>query len=112
LKSLDESITARGPKVTKPPGGIVVLDDLLNKFAEVPFIVRPDILKSDEAIVAVFAHEMHELNGLLPLLREGQLTIEQFNAHTSATNLGNLHYEAWDIADRFVEEMRRTDNDS
>jgi hypothetical protein len=40
LKSLDESITARGPKITKPPGGTVVLDDLLNKFGQVPFIVR------------------------------------------------------------------------
>lgn len=67
---------------------------------------------SDEAIVAVIAHEMHELKGLLPLLQEGQLTIEQFNAHTSATNPGNLHYEAWDIADKLVEEMRRKDNDS
>jgi hypothetical protein len=112
LKSLDESITARGPKITKPPGGTVVLDDLLNKFGQVPFIVRADILESDEAIVAVIAHEMHELNGLLPLLREGQLTIEQFNAHTSATNFGNLHYEAWDIADKLVEEIQRKDNDS
>ena len=73
LNSLDASITARGPKVTKPPGGIVVLDDLLNKFGQVPFIIRSDILKSDEAIVAVIAHEMHELNRLLPLLRERTL---------------------------------------
>lgn len=109
---LDENTTARGPKVTKAPGDIVVLDDLLNKYGQVPFILRLDILRSDEAIVAVIAHEMHELNGLLPLLRRGQLTIDQFNAHTSATNPGNLHYEAWDVADKLVEEMRRKDNDS
>jgi hypothetical protein len=112
LGLLDANTTARGPKVTKPAGGIVVLEDLLNKFGQVPFILRRDILRSDEAIVAVIAHEMHELNGLIPLLREGQLTIEQFNGHTSATNPGNLHYEAWDIADELVEEMRRKDNDS
>jgi hypothetical protein len=55
---------------------------------------------------------MHELNELLPLLRQGELTIEQFNAHTSPTNPGNLHYEGWDVADRLVEEMRRKENDS
>jgi hypothetical protein len=111
LNLLDENTTARGPKVTKASGGAVVLDDLLNKFGQVPFILRPDILKSDEAIVAVIAHEMHELNGLLPLLRQGQVTIEQFDAHTSATNPGNLHYEAWDVADELVQQMRRNDND-
>jgi hypothetical protein len=79
LDSLGEDITARGPKVTKAPGGIVVLEDLLNKFGQVPFILRRDILKSDEAIVAVIAHEMHELNGLgtakkqLPFLLRGIL---------------------------------------
>lgn len=112
LQSLDQNTAARGPKVTKAAGGIVALDDLLNKFGQVPFILRPDILKSDEAIVAVIAHEMHELNGLLPLLRQGRLTIEQFNAHTSATNPGNLHYEAWEVADRLVVQMRRNDHDS
>lgn len=112
LGSLDVHTTACGPKVTKAAGGIVVLADLLNKFGQVPFIIRRDILESDEAIVAVIAHEMHEFNELLPLLRQGQLTIEQFGGHTSPTNSGNLHYEAWDIADKLVEEMRRKVNDS
>ncbi|MCY2992221.1 MAG: hypothetical protein NTY19_30715 [Planctomycetota bacterium] len=109
---LDEHTTARGPKVTKAPGGIVVWEDLLNKFGQVPFIIRREILESDEAVVAVMAHEMHELNGLLPLLRRGQLTIEHFEGYTSPTNPGNLHSEAWDVADKLVEKMRRKYNDS
>ena len=65
---LDEHTTARGPKVTKPSGTLVVWSDMLNINDQVPFIIRPDILESDEAIVAVFTHEMHELAELRPLL--------------------------------------------
>jgi hypothetical protein len=35
-------------------------------------------LDRDEAIVAIFAHEMHELTSLKPLMDEGVLTIEDF----------------------------------
>src|SRR5271167_1333557 len=49
---LPENMTARGPKVTKPAGAIVRWSDLVNTLTgKVPFLVRPDILKSDEAIV-------------------------------------------------------------
>lgn len=109
---LDEHTTARGPKITKAAGSIVVWEDLLNRFGKVPFIVRRDIMESDEAIVAVIAHEVHELQGLMPLLCHGGITIEEFGAHTSPTNPGNLHFEAWDVADEIVEEMRRQSNDS
>jgi hypothetical protein len=42
-----------------------------------PFLIRPDVLDSDEAIVAVFAHEMHEIEALRPILREGKTSIEE-----------------------------------
>lgn len=64
---------------------------MLNKYGKVPFILRGDILQSDEAIVAVMAHEMHELRELTPWLREGRLTIDEFGSLTSPTNPGNLH---------------------
>src|ERR1019366_9275576 len=58
---LPEYMTARGPKVTKPAGSIVFWSDLVNTLTgKVPFLVRPDILESDEAIVAVFGHEISE----------------------------------------------------
>jgi hypothetical protein len=42
-----------------------------------PSRIRPHILESDEAIVAVFAHEMFELEKLRPTLQDGATPIEQ-----------------------------------
>jgi hypothetical protein len=75
---------------------------------KVPFIVRPDVLQSDEAIVAVFAHEIHELQSIRELLRKhGEMSIESLGALTAFDNPGNLHDEAWDVADSLVERMRQ-----
>lgn len=76
---------------------------------KVPFLIRPDILRSDEAIVAVIAHERYELECLRPMLMEGKTSIEQFVAHTCVGNPGNLHEQAWDVADRLVARMRGED---
>ncbi|MGD0896341.1 MAG: hypothetical protein ABR915_00810 [Thermoguttaceae bacterium] len=103
---LDERTTARGPRVTKPSGALVGWSDMLNIAGRVPFIVRPDILRSDEAIVAVFTHEMYELAELRPLLEKGSMTIEHYIAETREGNPGNLHERAWDVADAAVEKMR------
>ena len=73
---------------------------------KVPFLIRRDILDSDEAIVAVFGHEMYELEALRVILAKGKTSIESFNGHTMAGNPGNLHDEAWDYADKLVEIMR------
>ena len=77
------------------------------KTRKVPFLIRPDILKSDEAIVGVFGHEMYELEALRDILKEGKTPIEHFIGHTCIDNPGNFHDEAWDYADKLVEKMRR-----
>jgi len=77
-----------------------------DKTGKVPFLLRPDILESDEAIVAVFAHEIHELESLRPMLPEGGISIEDFIGHTCPGNPGNLHDQAWDVADALVDRMR------
>lgn len=112
LDWLDERTTARGPKITKAAGDVVVWEDMLNRFGKVPFVIRRDIMESDEAIVAVICHELHELQRLMPLLHEGQLTIEEFGIHTSPDVADNFHSEAWDVADQLVETMRKQSNDS
>jgi hypothetical protein len=105
---LPEHMTARGPKVTKLAGSIVSWSDLVNTLTgKVPFLVRPEILTSDEAIVGVFGHEMYELASLRGSLRKGKTTIEHYINHTRADNPGNLHDEAWDYADDLVERMRK-----
>src|SRR5690242_20455541 len=52
---LKHEITARGPRITKPTGGTVLWADHININGKVPFLIRSDIMNSDEAIVAVFA---------------------------------------------------------
>ena len=84
--------------------------DLVNNLTgKVPFLVRRDILTSDEAIVGVFGHEMYELEALRSILKEGKTPIEHFIGHTSPGNPGNYHDEAWDYADELVERMRKRD---
>lgn len=71
--------------------------------------ISTDILSSDEAIVALFAHEMHELNGLRRLFDErdgGGITAGELRRLVNPGNRGNLHYQAWEVADRLVLAMR------
>jgi hypothetical protein len=110
LELLGANVTARGPRVGKHAGEIVVWSDLLNIHGKVPFLIHPDVLNSDEAIVAVFAHEMHELGLLRPLLKAGGISIEECHAYTSPYNPGNYHDAAWEVADDLVERMRRTES--
>jgi len=108
---LPESMTARGPRVSKLAGSLVYWSDLVNTLTgKVPFLVRPDILRSDEAIVGVFGHEMYEIDALRGILKEGKTTIENYIGLTCVDNPGNLHDEAWDYADDLVEGMRKGDD--
>jgi hypothetical protein len=105
---LPEDMTARGPRVTKLAGEAVHWSDLVNSLTgKVPFLIRPDILKSDEAIVGVFAHELYELAALRRILTKGKTPIEHYINHTRPDNPGNLHDQAWDYADDRVERMRK-----
>jgi hypothetical protein len=58
--------TARGPLVNEHDDGRVYWRDHYNKEGKIPLRVHPDVLTSDEAIIAVLQHEMEEL----ALLRE------------------------------------------
>jgi hypothetical protein len=107
LGELGPDRTACGPRVDKPDGSIVRWSDIVNdKTGKVPFRIWEGILKSDEAIVAVFAHEMYELKKVRPLLRRENVTIGEFIGMTCPGNPGNFHDEAWEFADKLVEQMR------
>lgn len=108
LGELDETFVACGPRVDKRDGSIVYWSDLVHgRTGKIPFRVWPGILSSDEAIVAVLAHEIHELEQLRSILKEGKTTIEHFIGLTCPGNPGNLHDEAWEVADRIVEKRMR-----
>jgi hypothetical protein len=108
LGELGPTITARAPEVRKLAGDEVRWSDLVNhSTGKVPIIIRPDVLQSDEAIVAVFAHELHEIEGFRRIIRRrGSISIEEFIANHAWDNPGNLHDAGWEIADALVRRMR------
>lgn len=57
--------------------------------------------------MAVFAHEMHEVNGLRALfdVRE-TIPATEISRLINPGIKGNLHDQAWDIADEVVARMR------
>ena len=104
---LHKNLTARAPRVDKLSGEPVRWSDLVHDIThKVPFRLWPGLLQSDEAIVAVIAHEMHEIQTLRPWLEGGHLSIDDFIRHTEPGRPGNLHDTAWDVADRKVDDMR------
>lgn len=79
----------------------------LNARGELPVKISRDILSSDEATVAVIAHEMHEINGLMRLFESREtIPAEEVYRLISPGIKGNLHDEAWDVADEVVARMR------
>ena len=75
------------------------------KTGKIPFLIRKDILASNEAVVTVIDHEMFELEMLRSIFAEGA-SIEKWEAETSPNNRGNFHWQAWDYADALVTRMR------
>jgi hypothetical protein len=80
-----------------------------NRFEQIPVKLSNSILASDEAIVAVIGHEMHELNSLRMMFerRGGSIPARELRNLVVAGRPGNLHDHAWDAADRLVETMRK-----
>jgi hypothetical protein len=71
--------------------------------------VSEGVFQSDEAIVAIFAHEMYELNNLRRVFAEsdGTMSMQRLHALINPGIARNLHDQAWDVADRLVLAMRK-----
>ncbi|MEZ4364028.1 MAG: hypothetical protein R3B48_27895 [Kofleriaceae bacterium] len=90
-------------------GGRVTWNNIATAKDEVPIVLSEEVLKSDEAIVAVIAHELHEVEMLRQvLLEKGGLSDPEVHRLISPGFKGNFHDEAWDVADRMVAKMRRS----
>lgn len=91
-------------------GPIITWPDFYRADGKIPVYVRARVLESDEAIVAVFGHEMHELNQLRELFAagSGSMSFARLFGLTSPGIPGNLHDQAWDVADRLVTAMKET----
>ncbi|MGC8643252.1 MAG: hypothetical protein ACP5XB_25620 [Isosphaeraceae bacterium] len=103
---LDENTTAKTTTFREPEGTMIDWSWFFHeKTGKIPFLIRKDVLASDEAIVAVMAHEMYELERLHSIFAAGA-PIEKWEAETSPNNPGNSHWQAWDYADDLVARMR------
>jgi hypothetical protein len=56
--------TARGPAVREARDGTISWAQHYNRFNRIPFLIHPEVLTSDEAIVAVLTHEVYEIEQL------------------------------------------------
>jgi hypothetical protein len=102
--------TARGPVVYEHPDGYVYWQDHYNIFGRIPFLVHPDILGSDEAIVAVFEHEMFEPSRLREVFlssRDHRMSATDYGLQVATNRPGNFHDLAWNAADEIVLRMRK-----
>jgi hypothetical protein len=92
----------------KKPGEIIRWKEFYNIHGKIPVRIREDVLLSDEAILAVFAHEMHELNALREIfsLNRGVITADELYRMISPGLSKNLHDQAWTIADELIIRLR------
>jgi hypothetical protein len=103
---LDADTYAKTTTFRECEGTIIQWDWFFHeKTGKIPFLIREEVLKSDEGIVAVFGHEMYELEKLRVAF-DSHAPIEYWEAETSPHNDGNFHCKAWDYADSLVEKMR------
>lgn len=85
-------------------------DEFLDKdLDELVVRVSDSVFESDEAIVAVMAHEMHELNELRRIFEEsgGAISMQRLHNLINPGIAKNLHDQAWDVADKLVLAMRK-----
>lgn len=84
--------------------------DFYNKNGKIVVRLRELVLDSDERIVAILSHEMHELNALRELFEHSDGVMTSARLHDliepSSRSGGILHLEAWVIADELVRLMR------
>ena len=100
---------AWGPGTRLPGDAVMTWNKHMLTRGQVMVRLSDRIMTSDEAIVAVIAHEMHELNGIRAAFgAQGELTmtVAQFVRKVKPGHGVNLHDEAWSIADKIVQDMR------
>ncbi len=102
--------TARGPLVAEERDGRVYWQSHYNREGKIPFRIHPDVLVSDEAIIAVFRHEMYELSLFRKVFLQSKtrsMDGTDYGLQVSEGHPGNFHDRAWDEADRILARVRR-----
>jgi hypothetical protein len=81
-----------------------------NRFGKIPFLIHPEVLTSDEAIVAVLTHELYEIERLRKVFRRSigrTMNASDYGLQVAPGRPGNFHDQAWDEADLAVLRMRK-----
>ena len=93
------------------PEKLITWNDFYHRdLDEILVRIEDSVFESDEAIVAVLAHEMHELNNLRRYFEQlgGSMPARKLRLLINPGIKGNLHDEAWDVADKLVAAMRKS----
>lgn len=89
--------------------GHVYFKDLINpKTGKIHITINPNMMGSDEAILAVMKHELHELSLFRGLFGKhgGSLRYETFVDEAMDGIPHNFHWQAWEAADDFIRGLR------
>jgi len=86
---------------------------LLNRYGQVPIKVRPCVFESDEQIIAVVSHELHELASLREYFANNETVSATriLSLISTDTRIKNFHCLAWQHADQAVLEFRDRHHD-
>lgn len=102
-------VTARFTGLRENSYGYVYFKDFYHlETGKMPVLLNPAILVSDEAILAVVVHELHEMMLFRKLFAEnhGKLSSDYFHAESMPMNGHNFHSQAWSTADDFIRQRR------
>ena len=87
----------------------VTWKDFYNRKMQIPVKISSVVLESDEAIVAVLGHEMHELNALREMYQSRQnIPALELKGLLEPGRPKNLHDQAWDVGNALVSQMRQS----
>jgi hypothetical protein len=96
----------------QPPDGFIDWEDHYHpRTRKIPFRIRAEVFESDEAIVAVFGHEMvelAELRSLFDLWPRRRIPAGIYGECVLPNIRSNYHDRAWDYADELVQKMRES----
>jgi len=107
----DPAVHAQYLSLRESPATRILWPRLLSsKTGRVPVKVRRRALDGEEWALAIFGHELFELNALYALFSNGSgsMTFATLARHIDPAGSANLHTQAWDEADRLVNEWRRS----
>jgi hypothetical protein len=108
VDDLPDHVHASYTGLQGPPDKLYRWDDIVHDITEkVPVRVNKNILDSDEAIIATLKHEAYELEALKDVMQsKGMITQKELARLIDSNYGGELHNEAWEVADELILKIR------